>query len=182
VCLLCPTRGGAVGSSVFLICQHITPDVNNDGKLHFSLGSLALGYVGWTKEGASHNCSAGDTESTSFVLRRLRELERKHQSCAQCQGGALMLDIGAGIGEFTLLTTHHTSLRVHVFEPGPLVASELKRNIQRNGMSDRVTTDERALANWSGTATLHGDRVSYRHGSVDPSSVTGSSKALLSLY
>jgi hypothetical protein len=50
------TRGGAVGSSVFLICQHITPDVNNDGKLHFSLGSLALGYEGWTKEGASHDC------------------------------------------------------------------------------------------------------------------------------
>lgn len=68
---------------------------------------------------------------------------------------AVMLDIGASTGCFTLLSKHHTHLEVHAFEPVDLTYRVLNENIYLNQLGDKVTAYKMAVSNYSGNGTLH---------------------------
>jgi FkbM family methyltransferase len=64
-----------------------------------------------------------------------------------------VIDIGAHIGTFACrLTQLHPQARLMCFEPSPTTARYLRRNVELNGIADRVTVFERALARVGGQA------------------------------
>jgi len=161
------------GPAWFVWCKHVYPEQESTGILPFSRGSVALGYVGWLPGGAAGSCTTGDITSTSFVLRRLRALDVIERTRARAQGRAaappVLMDIGAGVGEFALLAVHLATLRVHAFEPGPKPREQLRINIARNLVADRVSVHALGLSNVSSSsATLRAHELSFGHGSIAP--------------
>jgi len=64
-----------------------------------------------------------------------------------------VIDIGGHVGTFTCrLTQLHPQARVQAFEPSPTTARYLRRNVEQNGVADRVTVYEKALAASTGHA------------------------------
>lgn len=67
----------------------------------------------------------------------------------------LLIDVGASTGSYTLLAALLASLEVIAFEPALLTFEVLKRNIQLNLLSDRVTAVQAAVADYDGEGVLH---------------------------
>jgi FkbM family methyltransferase len=68
---------------------------------------------------------------------------------------AIMLDVGASAGSFTLLAKHHKDLTVYAFEPVPLAARILRENVYLNGLTDKVTVLEMGVSDYTGKGTMH---------------------------
>lgn len=68
---------------------------------------------------------------------------------------AVMLDVGASAGSFTLLAKHHPDMTVYAFEPTPIGARILRENVYLNGLTDKVTVSECAVSNYNGTGIMH---------------------------
>lgn len=66
----------------------------------------------------------------------------------------LVLDIGACTGSFSLLPVAHPGMTVVAFEPHPSTCEVLDRNIQLNGLEDKVTVFPYALSDFTGEAEL----------------------------
>lgn len=67
----------------------------------------------------------------------------------------VFLDVGANIGVHSLCwATRNVSLRGQLFEPAKATAELLRRNITRNGLSDRLKVHELALSSRSGEASF----------------------------
>ncbi|MBW1975522.1 MAG: FkbM family methyltransferase [Deltaproteobacteria bacterium] len=68
-----------------------------------------------------------EPETADFILRFLKP-------------GMVFVDIGAHIGEYTLLGAHEVGLKgeVHAFEPHPSIFQILKQNIEFNGLTNVV--------------------------------------------
>ena len=166
----------ALSSDRFIRCRHVDSsviharanesDAAGSAETHvvrplFSLGSVALGYVSWAAGGNGNACCTGDIASHEYVLQRLRVFSQLDP-----HSHPLLLDVGAGIGEFTLLTTHLSRLKVVAFEPGATSRSELRKNILRNGVAEQVQVESLAMSNESGTATLQVLDMSHGHSSI----------------
>ncbi len=66
-----------------------------------------------------------------------------------------VIDIGGHIGTFSCrLTQLHSKATVTAFEPSATTAAFLRRNVAQNGVADRVTVVERALARTGGYAAF----------------------------
>jgi FkbM family methyltransferase len=66
-----------------------------------------------------------------------------------------IIDIGANIGIHSLCwAVSNPTARCDVFEPSPGTAKILRRNIERNGVADRVHVHQTALSNAAGEATF----------------------------
>ena len=87
--------------------------------------------------------------------------------------GMTVVDIGAHLGYFTLQAARRVGPqgRVFAFEPNPDTLPFLRANVDANGVADRVTIVDRALAARTGTATLFvapsGDTTSLHPGEPD---------------
>jgi FkbM family methyltransferase len=58
----------------------------------------------------------------------------------------LMIDLGANIGAVTMdCALRSGSLRVHAYEPNPATNQVLRRNVDANGLSERVTIHNEAV-------------------------------------
>ena len=68
--------------------------------------------------------------------------------------GDLVLDVGANMGQHTLIAAWH-GMHVHAFEPLPRVAARLRANVALNKLQGRVSVFESAVSSSEGTATLH---------------------------
>ena len=66
-----------------------------------------------------------------------------------------VLDIGGHIGTFACrLAQIHPSARIQSFEPSPTTAGFLRHNVEQNGLTDRITVLESAVAATTGFAEL----------------------------
>jgi FkbM family methyltransferase len=73
-----------------------------------------------------------------------------------CKKAALVLDIGANTGPFTLLACAASDqARVLSFEPVPRIFSRLVRHVQLNGFGCRCQTFNMAVSDCDGTAVFH---------------------------
>ncbi len=83
------------------------------------------------------------------LIERIREIIRP---------GDTLYDVGANIGLISLLTALHpsgASARMHCFEPEPRNCAHLRRNLELNGLSERVQAHALALGAEKGEAVLH---------------------------
>ncbi|HEX3460009.1 MAG TPA: FkbM family methyltransferase [Acidimicrobiales bacterium] len=66
-----------------------------------------------------------------------------------------VLDIGGHIGTFACqLAQVHPGATIQCFEPSPTTAGFLRRNVAQNGLGDRISVSERALAAETGFAVF----------------------------
>jgi FkbM family methyltransferase len=66
-----------------------------------------------------------------------------------------ILDVGSHVGAFaTHLAAARPNVRVECYEPSPESARYLHRNVEQNGLADRVVVHERAMAAQIGEALL----------------------------
>src|SRR5258708_16373581 len=96
---------------------------------------------------------------TGFCLWHYPELyekEAREVFCSAIRPGCTVLDVGANIGIYTLLAAKRGA-RVFAVEADPVNAIQLRRHIQINGYSDRVTVLEIAATECDKTVPL------YRH-------------------
>ncbi len=68
---------------------------------------------------------------------------------------AVLLDIGASTGCFTLLSRHHPNLEVYAFEPVELTYQVLKENIYLNALTTKAHAYQMAVSDYNGTGILH---------------------------
>jgi FkbM family methyltransferase len=70
--------------------------------------------------------------------------------------GMTILDVGANIGQYTLIAARHVGERgrVHAFEPTPEVAARLRNNVALNGLGN-VAIREAAVSDTTGEAVLY---------------------------
>ncbi len=80
--------------------------------------------------------------------------------------GWVVVDIGAGIGEFTILAAHDAA-RVVAFEPSPASFALLRENLALNGVTS-VDAIEAAVGATSGTVSIDvdGDPLTARSGTA----------------
>lgn len=85
-------------------------------------------------------------------------LDREYRCAADdLPAGAVVLDIGAGLGEFCIdLARRHPLVPIHAFEPYPPSFDLLRRNISANGAAN-VTAHPDALGAATQTGTLSAD-------------------------
>ncbi len=95
---------------------------------------------------------------TTTVLRRL------------LHPGAITFDVGANIGWYTtLFAVSAPRGHCHAFEPQPSVFEQLVVNSRMNGIDDKVTLNNVALADRAGTTTLYRfSRQPHGHASMAP--------------
>lgn len=68
---------------------------------------------------------------------------------------ATVLDIGGQIGSFALAVAQHMPKgRVHVYEASPTSADYVRRNVEANGLDDRITVHAKAMAGEPGEFTF----------------------------
>lgn len=65
------------------------------------------------------------------------------------------LDIGGHVGSFSVALARHSPLaRVHTYEASPVTADWLRRNVERNGLAERVQVHHTALSREAGTLSF----------------------------
>ena len=80
----------------------------------------------------------------------LEQLFLPHADAIEC-----VYDIGANIGNHTVyFATHAKKAKVFSFEPVPSTFELLKKNVEQNGLSDRVTLFQCALGAQEGSARM----------------------------
>jgi FkbM family methyltransferase len=107
----------------------------------FANGSKMLAQKGMT--GATGNLYVGlqEFEEMSFALHYLRQED-------------LFVDVGANVGSYTILASAGVGSEVLAFEPGGEAFAWLVRNIELNGVSERVEARCEAAGASAGTASF----------------------------
>lgn len=73
---------------------------------------------------------------------------------ARVKPGMVVADVGAHVGQYTLLAAGQGA-EVHVFEPNPHNLARLQRNLALNGLEGRAVLNAVAVADRVGEATFH---------------------------
>lgn len=104
-------------------------------------------YIEGPREARSHLRALQDGTSDPFMTQLFLQAVRP---------GMTVVDIGAFLGQYTLLAARQIGPagQVYAFEPDPRNLPFLLRNIERNGLRDRVVPVPYAAADRSGERTL----------------------------
>lgn len=117
----------------------------------------ALRGLGDFTESVDEVILSGDVARHSHYVRQLKAGEREEETVRLFREavtrGAVVLDIGAHLGYFSALAAKRGAT-VIAFEPNPHTLPYLRRNLERNGVADRVRVVERAAGASTGTATF----------------------------
>ena len=118
--------------------------VGNGSVLCTALGRYRMYVEGNDGSISAHLIAGGVWEL--WVVEVLAELLRRRMT---------VVDVGANLGFFTLVMADFCQGgAVHAFEPNPLLANYLRRNLAVNGYADRVTVHQAAVGD-DETRTLH---------------------------
>lgn len=96
----------------------------------------------------------GMTGATGNIYTGLHEFDGMMLPLHFLRTGDLFLDVGANIGSFTVLASGVAGATTWAFEPDPDTASALLRNVELNGLADRVTIHQMALGDYDGTISF----------------------------
>lgn len=119
-------------------------------------GSKLAARNGMTGATGNIYCGLHEFADMAFLLHLLRP-------------GELFVDVGSNIGSYTVLASSVCHARSIAIEPDPETVLSLKRNIEINGIQDRVTVIEAAIGAAAGTVrfTVGQDTTNRVAGSTD---------------
>jgi len=100
--------------------------------------------------GSSLMFERGMTGATGNIYFGLQECADMAIVIHLLRAGDVMLDIGANVGSFSVLTAKVSGARVHAFEPARETLPKLHANIAANGIGDLVSVHEHALGDHDG--------------------------------
>lgn len=106
--------------------------------------------VDWI-DGAKLAVRRGMTGATGNIYCGLHEYVDMSFVLDTLKPGDLFVDIGANVGSYTVLASKVCGARTIAVEPDPGAAAALRRNIEVNGIADRVQVVEAALGASAGT-------------------------------
>jgi FkbM family methyltransferase len=91
-----------------------------------------------------------------IIRRGMFEPETVRAFAALLAPGMTVLDVGANVGQFTLVAARRLGPtgRVHAFEPTPELVAHVLSNLELNGL-DNVVVNEVAVSDATGHAVLH---------------------------
>jgi FkbM family methyltransferase len=94
-----------------------------------------------------------------WTVKGIRERGVLRLAQERIRSGSTVFDIGAHVGEWTLLFSELVgpSGRVVAFEPDPVAGGSLKRNLEMNGITN-VSVEEKAISDRTGKALLATER------------------------
>ena len=76
----------------------------------------------------------------------------------------VVLDVGAAIGQFSVFAARLPVRQVHAFEPSPENLTSLRRNLELNGVADRVEVHQLALSDHTGESLFVTSENTYLSG------------------
>ena len=127
--------------------------------------------VAWKLLVAGNGCLVRFRDGTALACRDAMDLWVAKETCLdrdyERHGTAIardwtIIDIGAGIGDFTILAARAASAgRVVACEPSPTATALLRENLRRNDVTNVVVVDAAVAANASPRALMPG-----RHGAT----------------
>jgi FkbM family methyltransferase len=101
--------------------------------------TLLLGSFGMTSTSCNVYAGLYEWEDMAFVLHLLGP-------------GDLFVDVGANVGVYTVLAAGAAGAHAIAVEPSPDTFAQLKRNVQLNGLDERVALHNLALSDTPGSA------------------------------
>ncbi|MGB0497637.1 MAG: FkbM family methyltransferase [Rubricella sp.] len=110
-----------------------------------------------------------------LVTGRLTEQVSRKRLMAWVEGRRVaFFDIGANSGGYALTAAKKSGPGsvVLAFEAASVMAGRLRRNVELNGLQDRVRVHHVALSDREGSATLRHNRGNYGQASLDPRTKT----------
>jgi len=96
----------------------------------------------------------GMTGATGNIYVGLHEFSDMMLPLHFLREGDLFLDIGSNIGSYTVLASGVRRATTWAFEPDPETIRVLRRNVELNGIQDRVTIHELALGDTDGEVSF----------------------------
>jgi FkbM family methyltransferase len=96
----------------------------------------------------------GMTGATGNIYLGLHEFPDMMLPLHFLREGDLFLDIGSNIGSYTVLASGVRRATTWAFEPDPEAIRALRRNVELNGIQDRVTIHEFALSDTDGEVSF----------------------------
>jgi FkbM family methyltransferase len=98
----------------------------------------------------------GDVIGENIYVERRSEAEAWDMVRRHLQPGAVVFDLGANLGQYTLLAAKLAGPNghVHSFEPSGRMFAELEFNVRLNGLSDACTLNHLAVSDANGVAKL----------------------------
>lgn len=97
-----------------------------------------------------------DTIGKAIYVNRVFEMAESKFVTRFLKPGMVFFDAGANFGQYTLLAANCVGPNgtVHSFEPNTRMFTELRFNVELNGLTDVCTLNNLAIANTQGTAKL----------------------------
>lgn len=91
-----------------------------------------------------------------IIRKGMFEPETVRAFAALLAPGMTVMDVGANVGQFTLVAARRVgpSGRVHAYEPTPELAAHILRNLELNGLGN-VAVNAVAVSDMAGRASLH---------------------------
>lgn len=105
-------------------------------------------------DGAKLAVRRGMTGATGNIYCGLHEYVDMRYVLDTLKPGDLFVDIGANVGSYTVLASKVRGARTIAVEPDPVTAQALRRNIEVNGIADKVEVVEAALGAHAGTISF----------------------------
>lgn len=106
------------------------------------------------RSGLKLTVPAGTTNVNPFIEIWMNHIY-DHRNLAW-QNVRTAIDIGAHIGSFSLYVAQKSpQATIFAYEPDPVTASFLRKNIDQNGLRQRIKSTQAAVGGTEGTATLH---------------------------
>jgi FkbM family methyltransferase len=109
--------------------------------------------VDWI-DGAKLAVRRGMTGATGNIYCGLHEYVDMRFVLDTLEPGDLVVDIGANVGSYTVLASKVRGACTIAVEPDPVTARALRRNIEINGITDKVHVVEAALGASAGTVSF----------------------------
>jgi FkbM family methyltransferase len=131
------SRGRRLSTAVRVLRWQIASHIHDEVIVDWIGGTRFAARCGMT--GITGNIYAGLHEfpDMAFVLHFLR-------------AGDLFADVGANVGSYTILASGVVGCRTVAFEPDPVTAAALERNISLNHIAERVETRMAAVGERDG--------------------------------
>ncbi len=105
-------------------------------------------------DGAKLVVRRGMTGATGNIYCGLHEYIDMRYVLDTLKPGDLFVDIGANIGSYTILASKVCGANTVAIEPDPETVRSLRRNIEVNGLADKVRIVEAALGSKTGTTSF----------------------------
>lgn len=95
-------------------------------------------------------CYPDSSYGGMVVYNRWAEYEVMHNIISNLKKDSLYIDVGANIGDTTIIASGYTKNKIYAFEPSPVAYPRLLENITLNNLDDQIIAEKIVLSDKAG--------------------------------